>query len=161
MKFPQDTTGANRTQTKPAYTDPFEEFNRFFSGVFAPSGLARTSAAFAPAYEMHETEKGYLLSFDIPGIPAEDVRIEVKEDQLRISGERKATETIEGEGRRVYSERRYGRFERVFALPSDVDTDKIEAHHEHGVLQLNLPKMEKVKARTIQVQTGKGGSSVQ
>lgn len=155
-----ERAGNNRFGNTPAFFDPFEEFDRMFGGrfldgVFAP--VTRAAANFAPAYEIEESDKGYLLSFDIPGIAPDDVQVEVKENQLRVSGERKQEESSRAEGKRIYTERRYGRFERVFTLPPDVDADKIQANHEQGVLHLMLPKTEKVKPRTIKVESGKGG----
>jgi HSP20 family protein len=140
----------------------FDEFDRLFENFYSTFGSGAgtsarpqaSSSTWVPAYELQENPQGYLLSFDLPGIPKNEVKIELKENQLRVSGERKKAQTSTDTEGRVYSERRYGFFERTFMLPNDVDVDKIQAHHEDGVLHLMLPKTERVKAKTIEIQSG-------
>lgn len=152
-----------RNDRSPFFFDSFfEDFDRLFQDARVTSLEDKSQGAaqpiFKPTYELVENEKGYLLSFDLPGIPKDAIQIEVKNKQLRVSGERKF-ENSRAEGARSYSERRYGRFERVFELPSDIDTEKIEAHHADGVLNLLVPKAERAQAREIKIQTGQNGSA--
>ena len=107
---------------------------------------------FTPAYEVDEHEDHYLISLDIPGVSKNDVKVEVVDEKLVITGERKS-EKRETEGRRYG--RFYGKFERTFKLPTDVDFDKIEARFENGVLELAVPKAEAARPRTIAIQNGK------
>lgn len=147
----------------------FSDFDRMFDGL-ARSFVApvlgsdyrpafqqdnRTESRFVPPYEFNETEQGYLLSFDVPGISKDEIKIEVKESELRISGERKQLESST-QGTRAFSGRRYGQFELSFSLPKDVDVENIEAHHENGVLELMLPKAAKAQPRTIKIGSGEG-----
>jgi HSP20 family protein len=144
-----------RTQRSPMmFNSIFEDFDRIFDGFAAP--VLRQNSSFVPAYELVEDDKGYLLSFDVPGIPKDQIQVETKDNQLRVWGERKF-ENTQPEGKRMFTERRYGRFERVFTLPADVDGDKIQAHHEDGVLHLMLPKTEKVQAKSIKIESGPTG----
>ena len=89
-------------------------------------------------------EKGdhYILSVDIPGVPIEDINVEVMDSTLKISGERK-TLNEGGEG--------YARFERKFNLVPGIEQESIAAHYENGVLTLALPKHKKEQARKIDI----------
>lgn len=101
----------------------------------------------APVCEIVDEEKLYSISLDIPGMRQEDLDIEVKDNHLHISGERKFNEknTV------LRSERRYGKFERVFSLPQNVNADQIEARFENGVLDISLPKEEKSQSKKITI----------
>ncbi|HEX4926244.1 MAG TPA: Hsp20/alpha crystallin family protein [Bdellovibrionales bacterium] len=113
----------------------------------------QTMMGFNPACDIEEQDDHFRISVDLPGVSKDDVKVEVVDNRLVISGERKH-EKKEG-GRR--SERYYGRFERSFMLPTAIDVDKIEARYENGVLELAVPKAESAKPRTVQIQTGKEG----
>ncbi len=107
----------------------------------------------SPAVEIAEEEKFFGVSIDVPGLKKEDIDIEVKENRLIISGERKAPQEKTNVLR---SERRYGKFSRIFTLPQNVNTDAIEARFEEGVLTVVLPKEEKVQAKKISISTTAG-----
>jgi len=114
------------------------------------------SAAFTPAVDVHESEDSYLLSFDVPGIPREAIKIDAQNGRLTVSGERSHVETAND---KLYKrvERSFGRFERSFQLPKDIDDAKIQARYENGVLEVMLPKAEVAKPRSIQIEAEKGG----
>jgi HSP20 family protein len=105
--------------------------------------LVDETAEFAPAYEVSEKDDHYAISLDIPGVKKDEIKIEVLDKSLTVSGERKKFE------------KSYGTFKRSFVLPNTVSTDKIEAHYEDGVLTLYVPKTPAAQARTIEVQAGK------
>lgn len=139
----------------------FGDFDRVFDGVGTP--MVRHSKdhgadhrrGFLPAYEIAEGDKDYLLSFDVPGIPKENIFVEIKDRCLRVFGERKESKPDASESASAkecrFSEFRYGSFERTFTLPTDVDIEKIEAQNRDGVLSLKLPKMEKSQAKNIKI----------
>lgn len=104
---------------------------------------------FQPACELEETDSHYVLNVDVPGIPKKDIQIEFKDNQLYVSGERKS----EKKGA-TFSERSYGKFQRVFTLPKDVNSEKIEARYVDGVLTLEIPKAESAKPRLIKIADG-------
>lgn len=110
----------------------------------------KTEDVFAPTCEITEEEKQFLISLDIPGLKKEDINIEVKENQLYVSGERKFTGKSEKDTV-LRSERRYGKFTRTFTLPANVNTEAIQARFENGVLELALPKEEKAQSRKISI----------
>jgi HSP20 family protein len=105
---------------------------------------------FAPACEIYDEDKSYCISLDIPGLSKEDLDIEVKDNHLHITGERK----YEGRPNKdniLRTERRYGKFERIFSLPKNVNSEAIEARFENGVLDIILPKEEKSQAKKITI----------
>lgn len=125
----------------------WDEFDRMFESYFDSTPVTYSAGRLLrPAYDIEETESHYVLSFDLPGMKQEDINIEVKDKVLSIGGERKREE-----GSKHYSERFYGRFERQFALPENVNAEAVEANYEHGVLKIALPKVEEVKPKKIQI----------
>lgn len=136
-------------------TDIFEDFDRTINSFLRPT-YANT-VNFQPSCDVSETKEHYLISFDMPGVRKEEIKIEVHGRELLVSGERQR-EMNEKQGETSFRrERSYGRFERSFTLPSTITSEKIEAHYENGVLNVALPKAEEDKSRSIQVQTGQGG----
>lgn len=121
-----------------------KELDKFFDTFNKPEEYH------APACEILDQEKQYSLSMDIPGLRQEDISIEVKENQLFVTGERKFEAKAEKENV-LKSERRYGKFQRVFTLPQNVNADTIQASFENGVLDIILPKEEKAQARKIAI----------
>jgi HSP20 family protein len=91
----------------------------------------------------------FTVSLDMPGIKREDVNIELKDNQLYVSGERKKTitdsETV------LKTEKVYGKCARVFTLPKNVKAENIEARFENGVLEIMIPKEEKTLPRKISI----------
>jgi HSP20 family protein len=103
-----------------------------------------------PPVDVRESDDAYTFEVDVPGLTKEEIHIEAEGNTVTISGERKQEEkTSSGAFRRT--ERRYGRFERSFELGDGFDAGKIEAHLEHGVLSVTLPKRDEAKPKHIQV----------
>ncbi|MEB4592159.1 Hsp20/alpha crystallin family protein [Candidatus Thiothrix sp. Deng01] len=104
-----------------------------------------------PAVDIRETPGAWLLHADIPGVKAEDIEIHMESGVLSISGKREFDSSEEKEGyKRV--ERVRGRFHRRFSLPDTANGDKITAKSSNGVLDITIPKQEKVLPRKIAVQ---------
>jgi HSP20 family protein len=124
-------------------------FDRFFEGR---TGNA-TSRRWIPAMDLVETDDHLVLRGDLPGMTEDDVNIEIKDNVLTVSGERKAEHEDKGEGyHRV--ERSFGSFSRSLSLPQGIDPDKIEANFANGVLEVRVPKP--AEAKPTRVQIGKG-----
>jgi HSP20 family protein len=109
---------------------------------------------FNPPAEVEETANSYLISFDLPGVSKNDVKVEISDNQLTVSGERKEDRREEQKGRQ-YTERYYGSFFRTFTLPSHINSDQIEAHFQDGVLRLVLPKHEASQPKSIPISESK------
>jgi HSP20 family protein len=124
-------------------------FDRFFEGRVGNG----TSRRWIPAMDLVETEDHLVLRGDLPGMTEDDVDIEIKDNVLTVSGERKSESEEKGEGfHRV--ERAFGSFSRSLTLPQGIDPDKVEAHFENGVLEVQIPKP--AEAKPTRVQIGKG-----
>lgn len=139
-------------------------FDDFWSPAFGNKGLQQFlydpeigmgGMEFSPPCDIEETDKHYLVSFDVPGVKKEDVKIELRDHQLTISGERKE-EHKEEKSNRLSMERYSGSFLRTFMLPSNVEPEKIEASYEDGVLRIAVAKSEVSQPRQISVHEGKG-----
>jgi HSP20 family protein len=132
--------------------DPFEEMNRLHDHFFSGRGLAKQ--AFQIAVDIREEDDAFFVDAEVPGLSAEDVKVDVEKNVLTLSGERKVEkEESEGSYRRV--ERQYGSFTRSFTLPETVDTENISADLKEGVLALRLPKKEAPTPRKISVKATK------
>jgi len=103
-----------------------------------------------PKLDMFDRGDRVIIKAELPGVNKEDIDLSVAGGILTIKGERKAEEEVEDED--YYCCERYrGSFYRAIQLPADVDTDKIEANYENGVLEINLPKVPEVTPKKISV----------
>lgn len=135
--------------------NPFKELkeleNRLFN--YYPAEVDESGiSAFRPTVSTREGEFAYHIEVDLPGVKKEDISIDVKENQIVISGERSFKE--ERTDKDYYKvESSYGKFQRSFALPENVDVENIEASSQDGVLEVTLPKLkiEKAEVKKIQV----------
>ena len=122
---------------------------KFFYGW--PALERNAEFTWIPRVDVNETDKEIVLDVELPGIDKKDIKIEVKDNTLSISGKRKQEKKTENaESCRV--ERHYGKFERTFALPDTVLTDNVSAKYKDGILILTLPKTEKAKPKEIAVE---------
>jgi HSP20 family protein len=101
-----------------------------------------------PPVDFYETDNGYEMQVMLPGFSKEDIRIELEENKLRISGERKTEET---KAKVLLKESRQGRFVRTFSLAKDVNPEAVEANFENGILYIKLQKSEKALNRVIEI----------
>jgi HSP20 family protein len=128
-------------------------FDDFFSATLGSQ--REQSNAWTPACDVAEEDGHYMLSIEMPGISKDDIKIEMAENTVTISGERRF-ENKKREGGAWYGERRYGKFQRSFTLPAGIDADKVEANYQDGVLHLAIPKAETAKPRQIKISNGSG-----
>lgn len=145
-----------------------EEFDRMFEGfaggerlsdVFAPTeaGLMST-AAWSPQLEVMDRDGRLEVRADLPGVKPEEVKVNVEDDILTISGERKHEHETK-EGGVYHCERSYGSFQRSIRLPEGVDPSSVDARFENGVLEISMPMPKaRERGRTIQVKAGAGPS---
>lgn len=117
--------------------------DKFFNDTLQRSGMN----SFVPKVDVLENDKAYELHVEVPGMSKEDFNIEVNDNYLTVSGERKFTN--EKNEKNFHSiETRYGSFSRSFALPENVNADKINAKYNNGILELTVPKDEKKMLKT-------------
>lgn len=119
--------------------------DRFFSDSLARSGGSAYS--FVPKVDIYENEKAFELHVSVPGVNKEDFKLDLNENYLTISGERKFTK--EKKENNFHSvETQFGSFSRSFALPDNVDAAKINAKYNNGILEITIPKDEKKALKT-------------
>jgi len=102
----------------------------------------------SPVADIYATKDGYHIVLDMPGVSKENFKLKIDNDELLISG-KKSNGHKEYES--LYNEIFYSGYNRVFLLPNDVNTDKIDANYENGVLKLFLHKKEEYKPRFIEI----------
>ncbi|MGC4174683.1 Hsp20/alpha crystallin family protein [Demequina sp.] len=132
-------------------TSPWQsDFHRIMTQFFADEEAPLTGA-FAPALDVEETDEGFTLHVELPGISPDDVNLSIEENVLTIAGERAfySDKTTDG-FRRV--ERRFGTFHRSVRLPDRVDPDAVTAAYADGIVTVTVPKAESAKPRRIQVE---------
>jgi HSP20 family protein len=132
-------------------TDPFRDVDRLFQQLWGngPNGSNRTLAMPMDAYRKADS---FLIRVDLPGVKADSVDLTVEENVLTIRAERTPpplSEDIES----VVSERPYGTFVRQVFLGTNLDTERIRAEYEAGVLTLVIPVADHAKPRRIEVTT--------
>jgi HSP20 family protein len=153
--------------------DPFmnfrREMDRLFDDFFTPAET-RSFAAGQPPTQMlggwpkidvQEGDQAYTITAEVPGMDPKDVQLDLRENALIISGEKRAERNEEGQGRR-YSERSYGRFERVIPFEGEIDSDRVEASCANGVLTITLPKAAQARDRSRRIEVkpqAEGGRS--
>jgi HSP20 family protein len=140
--------------------DPFrdvvsfrDEIDRLFDGFFGrmPFKRERGEGAWMPAVDFEEDKDEFIIKAELPGLKKEDVKVSLSGDRLQITGQR--AKEKEEKGKTFHRiERSYGRFERVLALPAEVDAASIKATYKDGILDIRLPKSEKVKPKEIGIQ---------
>jgi HSP20 family protein len=139
------------------FREPFRELdriqrqmNRLFDRLGPMDKGERAPLDFIPAAEMTESADTVQLKLEIPGLEAKDLTVEVTEDSVSISGERKS-ETETEENGVVRSEFRYGKFQRMMSLPVHVQNDKVQAEYKNGILLLTLPKVAGEQKKAVKI----------
>ena len=141
------------------FHNPFSlvnQWRRDFERAFGPTDEDEhyscvTKAAWSPAVDIKEEEDAYVLSTDMPGVDPKDIEVNMENGILTIKGER-STEATQHRERYTRVERVGGNFYRRFSLPDTADAENISAKSSNGVLEVLIPKQEKVKPRRITVQ---------
>lgn len=146
VKKNQTGNGHGRGHEMPFFPSPLSSL---FENVFSTEG----SVAKVPSVNIYETDHEFVLEFSAPGYKKEDFQIEIDKDLLSISGTTKREESTE---KRSYSRREFSTssFKRSFTIPEIVDTEKINASYEDGLLVVKMAKRDEAKPkppRTIQI----------
>jgi len=137
------------------------EMNRLFGTVFDTQAGGGDGGArrWIPAMDLVEEGEQYVLRADLPGVGEDDVSVELEDNVLTVSGERKSEHREQGDGfRRI--ERSSGSFSRSLTLPEGIDAEQIRARFEQGVLEVRVPKPEQRKPRRIEI-SGSGQKTIE
>jgi HSP20 family protein len=127
----------------------FEDATQRRNQAEATSGDEFERADWTPAADIYETESGYLIAMDLPGIDRQALEIDVDDNRLMVRGTRPISEA-----KQHRSERPRGKFLRTFSVPGSVDQGKIGAEYKDGVLQIRLPKRSEQKSKKIDIKIG-------
>jgi HSP20 family protein len=118
----------------------------------SPAELTRPGLVFTPSVDIFENEREIVLLADMPGVQAQALNIDLRDNTLTLEG---GVESFEADGEEaVLIEYEVGKYYRQFSLSEVIDQNKIDAQLNNGVLRLTLPKVEKAAPRTITVQAG-------
>ena len=136
--------------------DPLREFRNLEDRMMNSLKLSADTdvtnvTGFTPSVNTREGEYAYHVEVDLPGVKKEDINVDLKDDVLTISGERKTKSEI-NEKDYYKQECSYGKFQRSFTLPEDTDAENIEANSEDGVLEVVIPKLKKVEKETKKIE---------
>jgi HSP20 family protein len=127
------------------------DFPKWMAEVFGTEpGFFGKEGKFMPEANMVETDKALEVTVELPGMKPEEVKLEIREGALWVTGEKK--EEKEEKGKTFHRvERRTGMFRRIFQLPVEVMEEKVDAQFVEGVLKVTLPKAEKVAPKQIEI----------
>ena len=141
--------------------DPFRELANLFENFADGTGKGQLQAGtFVPPVDVYEDEHNVVLKLEVPGVNEQDLDIQLENNTLTVKGERKF-EKEEKEENFHRIERRYGSFVRTFRLPNIVDSEKIEAHYDKGVLRISVAKKAEAKPKQIKVGAGNGAKTLE
>ena len=133
---------------------PFSELSRSGQGSwidrFFDDSFFSSVSPLVPALDLKEDKDQYTVSVELPGVDQKDVSITLENDVLTITGEKKV-EKEEKSKLRTISERHYGSFSRSLRFPSSVDSKKVSASYDKGILEVVLPKAEEAKPKTVKI----------
>jgi HSP20 family protein len=120
--------------------------------VTSSAEQTRPGVIFTPDVDIFETDNGITLLADMPGVSADNLTIDLRENTLTLTGEVAPLEG--GNEEDILIEYETGKYQRQFNIPRVIDQSKIDAKLNDGVLRLSLPKVEEVKPRKIEIKTG-------
>ena len=139
-------TKKNRNNLATLHNEVDDLFDSFFRGLDRPFPGYKAW----PAIDVAEDDNSIIVRAEVPGCNAEDIEISVYGNTLTISGEKKLKEEKKEKGY-YHVESSYGTFRRELTLPTDVDSEKIDATCKDGVLSVTLPKAAKAKAVKVKI----------
>lgn len=143
-------TKYNPSKELQEFRNGFKHFDSFLDNFIENRGsLLKTD--FAPSVNTREGEHAYHVEVDLPGVKKDDIDVDVKDNIVTISGERKTKKEVKEED--YYKvESSYGKFERSFTLPENVDVENIHAESEDGVLEVVIPKLTKSENKSKKIE---------
>ncbi len=148
---------ANLTRWSPRellspFEDAQEEMDRMLNSLLglAPMRAEIDEGCWYPAVDLEEEADHYALIAELPGIDKDEVKVTFSDGTLILSGERKPLHEEKRSGFHRH-ERCYGKFQRSFALPSQIDSSKINASFKNGVLEIDIPKSAEAQPKQVDI----------
>ena len=135
------------------FIDPFKELRELERRVFpavASFYKDEEMQGFRPSVNTREGEYAYHIEVDLPGVKKDDIKVDISGNTLTISGERKIKNEVNEKDYYKF-ESSFGKFQRSFSLPEDIDKENISAAMEDGVLEVTLPKLKKEESKKIEI----------
>ena len=129
-----------------------DRINRLFEDAL-PQTEGREDAGlfeWRPVVDTYEKDNAIVIKAELPGVSKEDISVDVNNHVLSIRGERKHEKDV-NENNYFRRERFYGKFQRAFTLPDNVDPEKIDANYKDGILEVKVPKTEQSKGKKIEI----------
>ncbi|MFA5243819.1 MAG: Hsp20/alpha crystallin family protein [Pedobacter sp.] len=146
MALVKFANGNSNKAFKPVYTDVFDSF--FNSDSFLP----KSTVVRIPAVNIAENENEFHIELAVPGLKKEDFKINLEQDQLTISAERKSESTEQDESKKYNRlEYNYSSFMRSFTLPESADHSKIEAEYKDGILFVSIARKDEAKIQSKEI----------
>jgi len=127
--------------------------NRMLNTPYWPAGRMDDDTGMGrwnPAVDLYEKDDHFVIKAELPGVDKKDIAIDLKDRVLTLSGERSYENEVKEENY-YRRERSYGKFQRAFTLPADVDSDNINAEFKDGLLQIEVPKPEQQKPKQVTI----------
>jgi len=146
---------ANLEKTRGGWLDPFERMQSSLERLFDDftsmnPRMRELSEGFQPSAEIIEEDNQYILKFDMPGVPKDQIKVELRHNVLTVAADRR--EEVKSEGKKqVRSEIFYGHFERSLTLPDAIDNASVKANVQDGVLMVVVPKSKQAQAKQIPI----------
>ncbi|MFE9804756.1 Hsp20/alpha crystallin family protein (plasmid) [Streptomyces goshikiensis] len=137
-------------------TDPFRELDRMTQQLMGPGTWSKPSVMPMDAYREGDE---YVVAFDVPGVTADAIDIDVERNMLTLKAERRPTAKVDNVKMEL-SERPLGVFSRQIMLADTLDTERIQADYDAGVLTLRIPIAERAKPRKVSIGAGSGRKEI-
>ncbi len=135
-----------------AYSDFRKDIDRVFDDFFSLKPSSLFDSEWLPSFDVDEDDKAIHIRAELPGIDEKDLKVNLENNILTISGEKKDERTEEDKDKRtVVSERKFGSFSRSLSVPEGIKAEKIRAKFKDGVLSIEVPKDEAVQAKKIKI----------
>ena len=133
-------------------------FNDYASSNSELQNESLSAGNFIPPVDIYEDVHKLVLRLEVPGIPQEDLQINLENQTLTVKGERKFVQDEKEENfHRI--ERRFGSFVRSFTLPATIEADSVQANVENGILSVTLQKKEAAKPKQVKIEIGSGNNA--
>ncbi len=141
-------------RNRSVFSELFHDLDNFFGagGSIGPQRSDWNTDTMNLNFDLEENETNYIVTFDVPGIRPEDLKIDISGNMLNVTGERQKERS---EGKQIIS-KKYARVQQSIMLPSSTNIEDIKAHCENGALEIVIPKAKGTRIKNVEIQSGRG-----